>query len=50
MALVIEWTKRADKGFDRIIDFLYTEWGEYVVKAFVKKTYDFLDILLSFPR
>lgn len=50
MALKIEWSKRADKSFDRIIDFLHAEWGDQVVKAFVKKTYDFLDILVEFPE
>jgi plasmid stabilization system protein ParE len=42
MALKIEWSKRADKSFDRIIDFLHAEWGDQVVKAFVKKTMTFL--------
>ena len=50
MALEIEWSKRADKSFDRIIDFLQAEWGDQVVKAFVKKTYDFLEILADFPE
>jgi len=50
MALEIEWSKRADKSFDRIIDFLQAEWGDQVVKAFVKKTYDFLEILAEFPE
>ena len=50
MALEIEWSKRADKSFDLIIDFLQAEWGDQVVKAFVKKTYDFLEILAEFPE
>ena len=50
MVLEIEWSKRADKSFDRIIDFLQAEWGDQVVKAFVKKTYDFLEILAEFPE
>jgi plasmid stabilization system protein ParE len=29
---------------------LQEEWGETVVKAFVKKVYDFLDILQEFPE
>ena len=44
MALEIYWTKRADKNFDKIIDYLLNEWGENVSRAFVKKVYDFLDI------
>ncbi len=50
MALEIHWSKRADGSFDRIIDYLDSEWGEQVVKAFVKKTYDFLEILAEFPE
>jgi len=50
MALEIEWSKRADNSFDRIIDFLQAEWGDQVVKTFVKKTYDFLEILAEFPE
>ena len=50
MALEIEWSKRADNSFDRISDFLQAEWGDQVVKTFVKKTYDFLEILAEFPE
>jgi len=50
MALEIEWSKRADNSFDRIIDYLHSEWGNQVVQAFVRKTYDFLDILAEFPE
>ncbi len=50
MALEIEWSKRADNSFDRIIDYLHAEWGDQVVQAFVRKTYDFLDILAEFPE
>jgi plasmid stabilization system protein ParE len=50
VALEIKWSKRADKSFDRIIDYLHAEWGEQVVQAFVRKTYDFLEILAEFPE
>ena len=49
MALRIFWSKRADKKFDNILDYLRVEWGEKVTSAFVKKVYDFLDILVEFP-
>ena len=49
MALDIHWSKRADKKFDKILEYLILEWGENVTKAFVRKTYDFLDILSEFP-
>ena len=50
MALAIYWTRRADKKFDQIIDYLFIEWGESVAKAFTRKVYDFLDILSEFPE
>jgi len=50
MASVILWTNRADKKFDRILEYLMVEWGETVTKSFVKNIYDFLDILADFPE
>jgi len=50
MALKIVWTKRADKSFDKIIVYLEIKWNTRVVKSFVKKTYDLLDILIEFPE
>jgi len=50
MALRIFWSKRADIKFDNILGYLTVEWGEKVTSAFVKKVYDFLDILIEFPE
>ncbi len=50
MALKIVWTKRADKKFDKILNYLHSEFGHRVTSAFVKKVYDFLDILSEFPE
>jgi plasmid stabilization system protein ParE len=50
MALKIYWTKRADKKFDQILNYLYEEWGENIAKAFIKKVYEFIDILSEFPE
>jgi plasmid stabilization system protein ParE len=50
MALTIYWTRRADEKFDRILEYLSVEWGEKVTSAFVKKVYDFLDVLIDFPE
>jgi len=50
MALEIFWSKRADSKFDHILDYLQNEWGESVTTAFVKKVYDFLDVLVEFPE
>ncbi len=50
MALKIYWTKRANKKFDQILEYLLEEWGESVAKAFTRKVYEFLDILTEFPE
>ena len=50
MALEIVWSKRADKKFDKILEYLSEEWGNNVTTAFVKKVYDFLEILSEFPE
>ncbi len=50
MALEIVWSTRADKKFDKILEYLGKEWGNKVTKSFVKKIYDFLDILSEFPE
>ena len=50
MALEIRWTNRADIKLDHIIIYLDTEWGKSVVKAFMRKLYDFLGILSEFPE
>ena len=34
MALKIFWTKRADKNFSQILNYLSEEWGDNVAKAF----------------
>jgi len=50
MALELYWSKRADKKFDTILEYLLLEWGESITKSFVKEIYDFLDILSEFPE
>lgn len=50
MALEIQWSKRADKKFDEIIEYTVQEWGEKVTGSFVKRVYEFLDILSEFPE
>jgi len=50
MAFKIVWTKRSSVKFDLIIDHLCKEWNEKVTKSFVKKVYDFIDILKDYPE
>jgi plasmid stabilization system protein ParE len=50
MARVVKWSKQADKKYDKIIEYLLEEWGENITKAFVKRTFEFLDLLVDFPE
>jgi plasmid stabilization system protein ParE len=50
MAVDILWTKRAEKKFEKILEFLSNEWGTQVTKAFIKEIYDFMDLLSEFPE
>lgn len=50
MALEIYWTTRANKKFDSILEYLLSEWNVKISKNFVKKVFDFLDILTEFPE
>lgn len=50
MALEIKWSKYADRSFDSILIYLEKEWGENVTRAFVRRTYEFLDLLAEFPE
>ena len=50
MALNIFWSKHADKSFDSIITWLQNNWGEHAASLFVKKVYEFLEIISEFPE
>ena len=50
MALNIVWSKKADEKFDEIIEYLTTKWGDKTTKQFVKKVYNFLEVLSEFPE
>ena len=50
MALEVQWSKRADRKFDKIIEYLLIEWSEQVTSAFVRKVYDLIETLSEFPE
>jgi len=50
MALKIQWTSRADKKFDLILDYLLVEWNQKVTVSFVRNVYDIIDILAEYPE
>ncbi|MBX2969023.1 MAG: type II toxin-antitoxin system RelE/ParE family toxin [Cyclobacteriaceae bacterium] len=50
MARKVVWTKRANSKFNKIIDYLEGEWGHYVTRNFVRKTYDIIDLIADQPE
>ena len=48
--MIITLTKRAEKNYHSIREFILKEWGETVGDAFEQKVIDFLDILEDFPE
>lgn len=50
MALRIVWTKRAQNGFDGIVNYLEENWTEREVRNFLKQTTDFFQLLGQFPE
>jgi plasmid stabilization system protein ParE len=44
------FTKRANKSFSNIKDYLIEEWSESVALAFEQRTIDFLDLIERFPE
>lgn len=43
-------TRRAEKNFRSIKEYITNKWGDKVAEAFEQKTIDFLDLLGDFPE
>lgn len=50
MAKKVVWTKRASKKFDKIVEYLETDWNENVIRAFVQQTESILELLSENPE
>ena len=50
MALEIVWTKRAEIGYDNIINYLKTHFTDKEVRNFVSESNDFFNLLSVFPE
>lgn len=50
MALKLLWTKRSERKFEIIFEYLTFEWGDRVAGSFVKNVYSFLELLTEYPR
>ncbi|MEM9337913.1 MAG: type II toxin-antitoxin system RelE/ParE family toxin [Bacteroidota bacterium] len=50
MALKIVWTKRAQTGYDKIIDYLKTHFSDEEVRRFVRQSNEFFKLLCQYPE
>ena len=46
----ISLTKRAEKSYKSIREYIRAEWGDRVASAFEQKVKDYLDFLKDFPK
>lgn len=49
MALTIVWTKRAIQGYDKIVQYLETNWTEREVRKFIQEGDEFFLLLSQYP-
>jgi plasmid stabilization system protein ParE len=49
MALEVIWTPRAEKGFDKIIEYLEKNWTDKEISNFIIETKEFLKLLENNP-
>ena len=50
MAVEIKWTKRAETNFDRIVNYIESEWGHKSAQKFVRKVDNLLNTLKKQPQ
>ncbi len=50
MAIEIKWTKRAETNFDKIVNYIESEWGHKSAQKFVRKVYNLLNTLKKQPQ
>ncbi len=50
MALEIVWTKRAEIGYAKIVNYLEAQFTEKEVRKFVRESIDFFELLSKYPE
>lgn len=50
MALKIAWTKRAETGYAKIIEYLETHFTEKEIRQFVRQSHEFFELLSHYPE
>ena len=50
MALKIVWSKQAENGYDKIMQYLEKEWTDREIRNFIKETRQFLSLFEKNPH
>ncbi len=50
MAIKIFWSKRAEQGYARIVEYLEKEWADKEVSNFIRETNHFFELLKENPN
>jgi len=50
MAIKLVWSKRAEQGYARIINYLKEEWTDREIGNFVQETNHFFELLIENPH
>lgn len=50
MALEIVWTKRAETGYAKIIEYLEIHFTEKEIRKFVRQSHQFFELLSQYPE
>jgi plasmid stabilization system protein ParE len=50
MALEIVWTKQAEKGYAKIIEYLETHFTEKEIRKFINQSHEFFQLLGQYPE
>jgi len=50
MALEIVWTKRAENGYTKIIEYLEINFTEKEIRKFVRQSQEFFELLSEYPE
>jgi plasmid stabilization system protein ParE len=44
------WTKRADKSYGKLNNYIESEWGIDIANSFSKKMFNIIDLITIFPE
>ena len=50
MVRKLRLTKKADKRFDEILEYLDKEFGKYAATKFIERTYSFFNLIVEHPQ